>query len=48
MRSPTGSGPVIRAAFTAWLAPENFDEAGGQRRALGDIIAGAGSSSARV
>jgi RimJ/RimL family protein N-acetyltransferase len=26
--------PAVRAAFTAWLAPENFDAAGRQRTAL--------------
>jgi RimJ/RimL family protein N-acetyltransferase len=26
--------PAIRAAFEDWLAPENFDESGGQRRPL--------------
>jgi RimJ/RimL family protein N-acetyltransferase len=31
--------PVIRDAFTAWLAPANFDEPGHQRRALGALIA---------
>ncbi len=34
-----GEWPVIKAAFKAWLAPENFDEAGQQRRSLGDIRA---------
>jgi RimJ/RimL family protein N-acetyltransferase len=31
--------PFIRDAFGAWLAPENFDEGGRQRRALGSLIA---------
>jgi RimJ/RimL family protein N-acetyltransferase len=31
--------PPIRAGFEAWLAPENFDRDGLQRRALGDLIA---------
>ena len=26
--------PIVRAAFEAWLAPENFDPGGGQRRSL--------------
>ncbi|MFN4207414.1 MAG: GNAT family N-acetyltransferase [Agrobacterium albertimagni] len=29
--------PLIRAAFEAWLSPENFDEAGRQRRRLEDL-----------
>ncbi len=32
-----GEWPPIRANFEAWLAPENFDEAGGQRASLGDL-----------
>lgn len=31
--------PVIRAAFEAWLSPENFDETGRQRRRLEDLRA---------
>lgn len=31
--------PMIRDAFRAWLAPENFDAGGSQRRALGGLIA---------
>jgi RimJ/RimL family protein N-acetyltransferase len=31
--------PSIRAALEGWLAPENFDGAGGQRRALGEFMA---------
>ena len=30
--------PAIRAALESWLAPENFDEAGGQRKRLGDFM----------
>jgi RimJ/RimL family protein N-acetyltransferase len=29
--------PPIRAAFEAWLAPDNFDAEGRQRRSLGDL-----------
>jgi RimJ/RimL family protein N-acetyltransferase len=32
-----GEWPRIRAAFEAWLAPENFDEDGRQRRPLAEI-----------
>ena len=32
-----GEWPRVKAAFDAWLAPENFDEAGGQRRSLMEI-----------
>ena len=32
--------PVVAAAFEAWLAPDNFDEAGRQRRDIGAIRAG--------
>jgi RimJ/RimL family protein N-acetyltransferase len=32
-----GEWPQIRAAFEAWLAPENFDERGFQRRSLAAI-----------
>jgi len=31
--------PVLRAAFETWLAPDNFDAAGGQRRALSTLTA---------
>lgn len=31
--------PAIRGAFEAWLAPENFDGEGGQKRRLDDIRA---------
>ena len=30
--------PALKRAYLAWLAPENFDEAGQQRRRLGDLI----------
>ncbi len=36
-----GEWPVIRSAFEAWLAPENFDEKGVQRRSLAEIRAAA-------
>jgi RimJ/RimL family protein N-acetyltransferase len=29
--------PALRAAFEAWLAPDNFDEAGRQRARLADF-----------
>lgn len=32
--------PAVDAAFRAWLAPENFDAAGRQKRRLADIRAG--------
>ena len=32
--------PLVRAAFEAWLAPQNFDADGRQRRSLADIRAG--------
>jgi RimJ/RimL family protein N-acetyltransferase len=35
-----GEWPVIRAAFEAWLAPDNFDADGKQKRKLEDIRAG--------
>lgn len=31
--------PAVRDGFDAWLAPENFDSAGHQRRRLGELIA---------
>ncbi len=34
-----GEWPVRRAAFEAWLAPANFDAAGGQRQSLSAIRA---------
>jgi RimJ/RimL family protein N-acetyltransferase len=33
--------PAVRDGFEAWLAPDNFDEAGRQRRRLGELIAAA-------
>jgi RimJ/RimL family protein N-acetyltransferase len=33
--------PPVRAGFQAWLAEENFDSDGGQRRTLGELIAAA-------
>lgn len=33
--------PAIRAGFDAWLSPANFDAAGQQLRALGELIADA-------
>jgi RimJ/RimL family protein N-acetyltransferase len=33
--------PAIRDAFEAWLSPENFDDAGRQRRRLGELTAAA-------
>ena len=35
--------PSCRAAFEAWLAPENFDASGRQRRSLSEIRAAGGS-----
>jgi RimJ/RimL family protein N-acetyltransferase len=32
-----GEWPVARAAFEAWLAPENFDGEGQQRRSLAEV-----------
>lgn len=32
-----GEWPVIRAAFEAWLDPDNFDEAGRQKRRLEEL-----------
>jgi len=32
--------PVRRAAFEAWLSPENFDSSGGQRRSLAELREG--------
>ena len=32
--------PAVGQGFQAWLAPENFDSGGRQRRRLGDLIAG--------
>lgn len=36
--------PAIRDAFQTWLSPENFDEAGHQRRRLGELTAAARAS----
>ena len=30
--------PALKRAYERWLAPENFDDAGIQRRRLGDFI----------
>jgi RimJ/RimL family protein N-acetyltransferase len=35
--------PLVREGFRAWLAPENHDVAGNQKRSLGELIAAAGS-----
>jgi RimJ/RimL family protein N-acetyltransferase len=32
-----GDWPAVRAGFEAWLAPDNFDEAGRQRRSLFEL-----------
>jgi RimJ/RimL family protein N-acetyltransferase len=32
-----GEWPVVRAAFEAWLSPENFDPEGRQRRSLAEV-----------
>jgi RimJ/RimL family protein N-acetyltransferase len=32
-----GEWPAIRENFESWLAPENFDEAGNQRRSLAEL-----------
>ena len=34
-----GEWPAIRRALEGWLAPENFDAAGQQRRRLGELMA---------
>lgn len=36
--------PGIRNAFEAWMSPENFDDAGRQRRRLGELTAAARDS----
>ncbi len=36
-----GEWPALRAALEAWLDPSNFDEAGAQRRRLGEFMTGA-------
>lgn len=33
--------PALKTAYRTWLAPDNFDEAGRQKRALGDLTGGA-------
>ncbi len=35
-----GDWPRLKAGYQAWLAPENFDEAGRQRRRLGEVLSG--------
>jgi RimJ/RimL family protein N-acetyltransferase len=35
--------PRVRAGFESWLAPENFDASGRQRRRLSELIASPGS-----
>jgi RimJ/RimL family protein N-acetyltransferase len=40
-----GEWPAVRAGFTAWLAPENFDAAGVQRRPLAELRASAADAS---
>lgn len=39
-----GEWPVIKAAFEAWLSPENFDADGSQKRRLEDIRAKIGGA----
>jgi hypothetical protein len=34
-----GDWPLRRAAFEAWLAPDNFNPAGRQRESLSDLRA---------
>ncbi len=34
--------PALRSGFEAWLDPANFDESGGQRRALSDLTSSQG------
>ena len=36
--------PRVRGAFEAWLAPENFDGEGRQRRRLGELMPGRSST----
>jgi len=33
-----GEWPALRAAYEAWLAPENFDAGGKQKRALSELM----------
>jgi L-amino acid N-acyltransferase YncA len=35
-----GEWPLRRAAFEAWLSPDNFDSSGVQRRSLSEIRSG--------
>jgi len=32
-----GEWPLVRAAFEAWLAPDNFDTSGRQRQSLASL-----------
>jgi hypothetical protein len=41
-----GEWPALRAAFTRWLAAENFDEKGRQRERLSALTAAALSGTA--
>ena len=36
-----GEWPKVRGAYEQWLAPDNFDAGGGQKRKLSDLIAAA-------
>ena len=36
-----GEWPAVRSGFEQWLAPDNFDDAGRQRRSLAGLIASA-------
>src|SRR2546430_2334215 len=40
LQDPLALALLDRAAFQAWLAPDNFDASGRQRRSLGEIRAG--------
>jgi RimJ/RimL family protein N-acetyltransferase len=40
--------PALRSAFETWLAPANFDSAGGQRTRLSELISSARISRSRV
>ena len=42
-----GEWPDVRAAFDAWLADDNFDKSGRQRRSLAEIRAGIAPSFGR-
>jgi len=37
--------PALKSPFESWLDPHNFDDAGRQKRRLGDLISGAGARS---